>query len=163
MLKNKMFMLALIICFLFVICACAHKDEPTEEINNYNAFSFSAENVGLYGDIQKQDSIVGDINELLAVFSQKAAVVDSSVSMFYKEKNGTYKPKKNTALIVVELSEKTEVMFAQDDASFDDVIKIIILPSQEYIGFENDKGHIRTYGCVNNSEAEEMFQKWSNH
>ena len=95
---------------------------------------------------------------MLDVFSKRSAVVDGSVSMYYKVKNGKYMPMDGETLIVVELPQKTDVKFQRDESSFDGVIRVIIVPVHGYVGFEDEMGNIRTYG-IDEKEAGDLSRK----
>jgi len=161
---KRMHFIVIILCLFFAICGCADNKQTSEEKPEYNYFMFSDEDISLYGKAISDEAFVEEINEVLSFYSKRSGIVDGSVSSYYKVSNdGEYKPLDDEAVIVINLKEKTNVKFVEDDSSFDNVDKIIIIPSNYYIGFETDGGAIRTYGIPgSNEDIKKIIQKWIN-
>ena len=169
----------ILLCFLLLMSGCSQKNNPADQADAVNSgndhisevvstdetnnvFLFSEDDISLYG-VEDTDGSAEYIVELLKIYSENAAIVDSSVSMYYSKDNGEYIPNDGEKLLVVDLEKRTNVMFFEDDVSFDNVVTIIILPEQMYIGFETDDGKIRTYGLSDSEDirqAKEIMEKF---
>lgn len=163
---------------LIMLCGCSQKNSGKEIVNNsdnnsaieitdvygagtetdvgnnladvkQNVFDFSAVDVSVYGytaDISSD--IEKDLSELLEIYKDNLAIVDSSVSMYYTRDEDSYIPNEKEKIIVIRLKNVTDVKFHEDDTVMTDVDHIIIMPEHGYIGFENKGGDVRTYGIL---------------